>query len=195
MYPQGPTSRPLAPSLAMARTPGNRKRRGKIRARFWHERDSVALHRRYRERPCRPGAWIVVRRQLVFSWFPARVIVATYDYEPRVVWYYGDRPPRVPNGATTGMHKALARGAYLFRELQLFPTSTYAVLPRWMDLSDIHTILDPFFTGWTTLKRALQDLEILCDDHPWWDRVTKRRIRLDYIPRSRIYGGREDASK
>ena len=80
-------------------------------------------------------------------------------------------------------HATKAQGVYLFRELQVMPTSTYAVLPRWMDLSVIFNALGAGFTGWTSLQNALRELEVLCDPHKWyWNK--KRRLLLNRIERA-----------
>ena len=94
-------------------------------------------------------------------------------------------------------HAVKSRGTYLMRELQTMPTSTYAVLPRWMDIGKLINVLGDHFTGWTSLRGALQDLEVLCDPYKWyWNK--KRRLVLDRIERGTIFStlrGQEHAGR
>ena len=151
--------------------------------RFWTEADTHKLEQYYMSRPVYSGSWILINRKLVFSWFPARVIECTIGYKPFKVFYYGDTPPR--NVAAVGDHHEVKDpGEYWFSELMIAKSARYAVLPRWMDLSNIHTIIGHRFSGWTTLRLALMDLSVICDPNKWWRR--KSSLPNDQIRRVRI---------
>ena len=164
---------------------GNHKKRaGKVG--WTNYVDKRDLHTYFSSLPVKKGMWILIRKRKNVNWYPAKVLEVCKRHKPLRVFYYGDKHVYQKYGAVEGN----PRGEYRIEDLMRYKTAMHAVLPDYIDLSDVHKYLGDNFDGWNDLRfaiRCLLDLGRI--DKAWWqieDRPSKskrvfrkRRIKHD----------------